>query len=302
MTTSPRRDISGFVLVAGYMVLWLGVLVVVNVVAGLLATVDVALRASAGATVVSSALPGWVVTVGLYLQFAGMVAAIPMADRLGRGVFPSLQGEDAVWSVRLAWVTPPRWAWIAAVVIGSTAGWLPGRLADLLRTLAPAFNLGALDALNDAILSGPWLARIAMAIGIVVVAPLAEEILFRGWMWNVLRRGLPPWAVWVVTSVLFAAYHIDPIQGIALVFTALALGWVRWMTGSLWPCVAIHALNNLLGVSMAYLSEQGTAPVGLAVSGAMLTIAAAGQLHIRRITSGGSMDDDAVPPSQEASA
>lgn len=225
----------------------------------------------------SPTLPGWVIVSTLLVQFLAMGTLILVTDRVGRWLFRRQEG--APWRERLAWVSPPRWAWIPTVVVGMTAGWLPGWMADALRERLPWLDLGALASLHTAITDGPLLTRIGMWMGVVILAPVFEELLFRGWMWNQLERSLPSWGVWIATSVLFAVYHIDPLQGTALLFTAFALGWVRWHTGSLLPCVVIHGINNALGVTAAHLDDAADLPLNLALAGALLTLTACAHLY-----------------------
>lgn len=78
----------------------------------------------------------------------------------------------------------------------------------------------------------------------VVVAPLTEELLFRG----VILRGFlgrwKPWSAIATTALLFAGMHINPAQMPVAFLLGLVLGWVYVRTGSLGLCFLGHALNN----------------------------------------------------------
>lgn len=110
----------------------------------------------------------------------------------------------------------------------------------------------ALDNL-DAALLGP--AGLPVAIGAVVFAAAGEELFFRGALFSSIRdRYGPVWA-WLMSSALFAIWHGDPLHALAALCGGLWLGWVRLRSGSIWPSLALHALNNLAWVLAARLSD-----------------------------------------------
>lgn len=79
----------------------------------------------------------------------------------------------------------------------------------------------------------------------VIVAPLAEEIIFRGYFYGVLKRfiGLP-WAM-ILTAALFAAVHLNAAALPALFVLALCFTLAYEVTGSLLVAIVMHALFNL---------------------------------------------------------
>jgi membrane protease YdiL (CAAX protease family) len=81
----------------------------------------------------------------------------------------------------------------------------------------------------------------------VVIAPIIEEIVFRGLLFGALAARLGIVGSALVTAVLFGAVHGDPI----LFPTLAALGFVAALayaaTGNLWVAIILHALNNALG-------------------------------------------------------
>jgi membrane protease YdiL (CAAX protease family) len=85
-----------------------------------------------------------------------------------------------------------------------------------------------------------------------VVAPICEEFLFRGYMFTALRnwRGTLPAAL--LTGVIFGGVHVGSAPALDLVPLA-ALGFGLCLlyryTGSLYPCMIVHSLNNSLAFS-----------------------------------------------------
>jgi hypothetical protein len=80
-----------------------------------------------------------------------------------------------------------------------------------------------------------------------VVAPVGEEFLFRGYIFTALRNWRGPWTAAVLTGLLFGLVHVGSAPVLDLVPLA-ALGFGLCLlyrrTGSLYPCIAVHSLNN----------------------------------------------------------
>jgi membrane protease YdiL (CAAX protease family) len=116
---------------------------------------------------------------------------------------------------------------------------------------------------------------------VCVVAPLAEEFFFRGFVFGTLRRwhfsvggqDLGTWAAAVVTGGLFGLVHAgsaNPQYLIPLGFFGFVLCLVRWRTGSLYPCMALHSVNNSLALGITQLHWNGGAVLALAAGSVAL--------------------------------
>jgi len=99
----------------------------------------------------------------------------------------------------------------------------------------------------------PWgnkYSRFMMVVrvfGMVVLAPLSEELLFRGLLFKVLSDKIAhPAGAILITSVIFAAIHVQyKLSGMALVLVdALFFGLVRYYTGSTLLTILLHSLGN----------------------------------------------------------
>ena len=121
----------------------------------------------------------------------------------------------------------------------------------------PAFWLEtAEEALGDAPIRIQWA---GILLTMVVVLPIAEEALFRGWMLRgFLHHYSTPKAV-VATAILFSVFHLNPWQALAVFPLGLFLAWAGVRTGSVVPCIFGHAAYNATGglALPAILAEQG---------------------------------------------
>ncbi|OZM74222.1 CPBP family intramembrane metalloprotease [Amycolatopsis antarctica] len=89
-----------------------------------------------------------------------------------------------------------------------------------------------------------WLVLAALVV--VLAAPLTEEILVRGALWNGLERHrVPPWVILVLTALVFAYIHSEPARTLALIGQGLVIGSARLITGRVGASLVAHAANNL---------------------------------------------------------
>jgi hypothetical protein len=123
------------------------------------------------------------------------------------------------------------------------------------------------------------------AVFVCLIAPVAEEFFFRGFVFGVLRRWrivvagrqLGPWVAAVITGILFGLAHsgsASPRYLVPLGFLGFVLCLVRWRTGSLYPCIALHAFNNSLALGVGQLSWTAPEVVALVVGSVAVAVAA----------------------------
>lgn len=148
-----------------------------------------------------------------------------------------LRGGREVWSQLLA-AGRARWAVRGAFVVSlATLGYavsftliqVVGRERHLL-TLGP----------TDFVLLG------TLVTNLVILAPLAEELFFRGWVYTALRTRWGFLPSFLVTAAAFVAIHWDPNHRhmLRVLPLALGVGLLREMTGGIRPGLALHAAYN----------------------------------------------------------
>lgn len=93
-----------------------------------------------------------------------------------------------------------------------------------------------------------WVVLSIAIVGLVFVAPFAEELVFRGLGFATLGRYALP-----LTAALFALAHGLPVLLIPVAIAGLALGWVRQKSGSVLPGMGVHMSLNAVALALALL-------------------------------------------------
>jgi len=94
-------------------------------------------------------------------------------------------------------------------------------------------------------------AAVAIAILVCAVAPFVEELFFRGFIFRAMRNGLGLWGGAAVTGLLFGGAHVlgSPVAFLLpLAFFGFALCLLYAKTGSLYPSMALHCVNNSIAL------------------------------------------------------
>lgn len=99
-------------------------------------------------------------------------------------------------------------------------------------------------------------------LSLVILPPLVEEIMVRGFLFGSLKKGMPVVAAAIVTSGLFGLLHLQFGSGAPLLWVAaidtfvlsLFLCYLREKTGSLWPAIYLHMLKNGLAFFVLFIA------------------------------------------------
>ena len=152
---------------------------------------------------------------------------------------PSLPGRDPGGALRagLGWGLL---AWLGATVVSAASAWALDLIGVDVTTQAAEQAISLVD---------PWVVLVAF----VIMAPIAEEVFFRGVVFNAwLREGGRRWA-FIGSSALFALIHLSLVLLVPLFLLGLALAWVYQRTGNLLAPIAMHATVNGISVALALL-------------------------------------------------
>src|SRR3990172_6805196 len=183
-----------------------------------------------------------VFAIVLDFVFIGLAAALSLwRYRLGWGALGIRRFDRTLWW----WPLVAAAAAHVAIIAYASVLWLIGG-----EGAAPEQDL---DQLFDSRAVLPL-----TAVATVVMAPLAEEIFFRGFVFAGLLRPLGLWGAMAASGLLFGAFHITGTESAGLVVPFGAIGmlfaWLYHRTGSLWPSIGTHFVFNL--VSFAVMASM----------------------------------------------
>lgn len=129
----------------------------------------------------------------------------------------------------------PTLLWTAAIAIIITG------LSLGLDPLMDDRTSEALKVMAEGVHSPFW-----FIVALIIAAPLFEELVFRGYAFSGWIGKIGPWGAILLPSLIFALCHIQ-YGGIGLAYIfgmGALLGMLRWKTGSVYPCIALHLINN----------------------------------------------------------
>ncbi len=156
------------------------------------------------------------------------------------------------------------WCYLAAVLLGLGLGPL------LMQAIASSghwleyINAGnetrealvqQAEAQAERLRSTPWL---LVMLCFAITPAVCEELFFRGLLFRALRGSLSPVGTILATGLMFGAFHLITTSGLGIsrliptTIMGFALGWLCYKSGSVIPGIIMHAIHNMLGLSVAY--------------------------------------------------
>jgi uncharacterized protein len=118
----------------------------------------------------------------------------------------------------------------------------------LLDPLLHASQRQGIAPTHDPRTTHQWVVLAIALVGLVLVAPAAEELVFRGLGFATLGRFALP-----LTTALFAVAHGLAVLLIPVAIAGLLLGLLRERTASVYPCMGVHMTLNALAIGLALL-------------------------------------------------
>jgi membrane protease YdiL (CAAX protease family) len=232
------------------------------------ATVLVELFAQAGGSSLSHPSPAVSIVADIVFDLGFVAAALYVA---------SLRGRPRALDFGFWW--PGLRVTIKAVLIAGIGYYVVTEL------YASAIHLHGTDKLPSELgVNKSTAALVAASVFVCVIAPICEEFFFRGFFFGALRRwriviggrNIGTWVAAVITGLVFGLAHTGSASSVYLIplgFLGFVLCLVRWRTGSLYPCIALHSINNSLALGVNQLSWNAPEILGL-MAGSLLVVAA----------------------------
>lgn len=184
--------------------------------------------------------PIWVIAIsGLAMWTAYLIVIAAVSRRYGSG--------DVVADYKITFTWRDWWGvpiGVASQFILVTAVTYP-----LTKLFPDQFSVEEVEKrareLSDAA-SGGWV--IVLFLVVVIGAPVVEEIVYRGLLQQGLERSINPMVALVVTAVIFAAIHLQPVEFPGLFAFALVLGWTYRKSQRLGLPIITHMAFNASGL------------------------------------------------------
>jgi membrane protease YdiL (CAAX protease family) len=184
--------------------------------------------------------PGWITAIILFTAAVWIVPVYIVAIRTRGGRAADLGFSGAPWGG-------------SARMIGQAFLCYWG-IAIVWQTIALRFHIPLQPDLLKKFPPGWEGLVLALLLG-AVVAPIAEETFFRGFLFAGLRRYYPFWIAAAVSALIFAAGHMVPGAIVPLYVLGFLFAWLRERTGSLWPSIAMHMLSNALYFGVRFAAD-----------------------------------------------
>ncbi len=157
------------------------------------------------------------------------------------------RGEGRAFRLSLRGFNPMLILWGFVLVL------ITGIVIEPVLNLFPESFLKLVDQMGA---KGGW-----SILMLVILAPVMEEMLFRGILLEAVRSKYSSGRAIVVSALMFGVIHFIPQQVVNAFVIGLILGYIYVRTDSLWPVIIIHALNN----AMAYVIMQWSDDANLTV-------------------------------------
>lgn len=163
-----------------------------------------------------------------------VLAAYLVTARLGRPV-PATFGFRSF--------APSAVGWVVLAFVGYLA------LAALYTTIVnpPAEDLPQQLGADESVLLA-----VVTGIFVVLVAPVVEELFFRGFLYQALRNSWGTVLGVIGSGAIFGGIHLEPDKFVPLFALGVALAMLFQKTRSIWPSIMLHAINNALAFAVSF--------------------------------------------------
>lgn len=200
------------------------------------------------------------------------LGSVPRADAVRAGGLVSIMASQAL----LLWFAVRRGRRLGDGCLQAGLGWQPVRRRRIVAALVgcavltpialavlvievPGVRAFALRTGVGGLADGlGWAAFAAMAVALVIGAPVAEEVFFRGWLWAGLRQSWGVLGTSAATGALFLLLHLPNggwRRAVMLLPLTVMLSLARELGGSVRASIAVHLANNAVAVAVLALAR-----------------------------------------------
>ncbi len=186
------------------------------------------------------------------LSDAEIIASLILTVIILDGLFIATPASICIWRYKLNWGelgfrSFDRKDWYLPVLVAA------GAHVGLIIYAAVLMLVGADAAVPEQDIEDLFDSRAVLPVvgfATVIMAPLAEELFFRGFVFSGLIRPFGVGGAMLASGVLFGTFHVTGADSVGLIVPFSAIGasfaWLYYRTGSLWPSIGAHFLFNLV--------------------------------------------------------
>ena len=147
-------------------------------------------------------------------------------------------------------VTTQLTTWNEGLSFGKSLTWLENWIKSLEETAKAATE----KMLNVDTIGGLLLNLVIVAL----IPAVGEELTFRGVLQQSLTRKMNPHVAIILSAAIFSFIHFQFYGFLPRMFLGILLGYMFYITGSLWTSILMHFVNNGTAVVLYYLNNKGT--------------------------------------------
>ena len=148
---------------------------------------------------------------------------------------------------------------LGIVLLVPGAQFLSGMVTGIVSTIFPAWLEEYMELMESAGLTGEI--SLLMMTYSVLLAPISEELIYRGVTFGILRKAFPFWIANILQAMMFGIFHMNALQGCYTFVVGLIFGYVREKGGTIYHVILYHMLFNLWGTTASQwltLADENT--------------------------------------------
>ena len=146
----------------------------------------------------------------------------------------------------------PTWTDIGLAPLGYIATIILAHVVTAIFSFFPWFDANQAQQTGFSDYLVDW-ERVVAFIALVIIAPIVEEVIFRGWLYGKLRRRYAMPISILLTSVLFGVVHLQWNVGVNVFATSIILCGLREITGTVYSGILLHMLKNGIAFFLLYV-------------------------------------------------
>ncbi|NKF08317.1 CPBP family intramembrane metalloprotease [Clostridium gasigenes] len=211
----------------------IGIIIIFQIVAGILGIIPNLIETSIYGEVINRFTWFRALVNDLVIQFIGVIIIIKMMKA---------KDDNSRYNSIAIGITKKDYIYCAGLIV-SFIMIKYGILNEILEILESSVPSESLKELNELINNSSW---ILLFVEIVIIAPVFEEIIFRGIILNGMLKKYSPKKAIIVSSLIFGLIHGNLPQGLNAFVLGLVIATVYYYTRSLYISMFMHAANNFL--------------------------------------------------------